>query len=139
MLHATSQKHPARPSHLDPRVAFALAFIDRHLANPQLKVEQIARQVHLTPSRVRQLMHQNLHISLKQYILEKRMVHARGLLRSSFLSVKEVMAQVGIRDASHFSKTYKHILHVAPSQDRTTNSTNDPNISNPPIDSRFRQ
>lgn len=108
---------PAKPR--DARVAAALALIEANLANPRLTVTQLAGEVGLTPSRLRQLVQRDLRTSMKRYIVERRMSQARELLKSSFLSVKEVMVLVGVRDASHFWKTYRRQFGSGPRADRT--------------------
>jgi AraC-like DNA-binding protein len=88
----------------DLRIAFLTEFIEANLADTCLSVRQVARQVQLSQSRVRQLMQLHMHTSPNQYIRQRRLARARELLHSSFLSVKEVMAQVGLSDPSHFSR-----------------------------------
>ena len=104
----------------DPRIAFLTGFIEANLRDPQLSVVRIACEVHLSQSRLRQLMKQHLHTGLKQYIRQRRLSRARELLQASFLSVKEVMAKVGLNDPSHFSKDYKQQFKIAPHQDRVS-------------------
>jgi transcriptional regulator GlxA family with amidase domain len=43
------------------------------------------------------------------------MERARVLLERTFLSVREVMAQVGFRDPSHFSRDFRRFHGIAPS------------------------
>ena len=102
----------------DYRIVFLTDFIETNLADTHLSVGHVATQLRLSQSRVRQLMRQHMNTSLKHYIRERRLSRARELLRSSFLSVKEVMAKVGVSDPSHFSKDYKRRFKIAPGQDR---------------------
>jgi len=102
----------------DPRIAFLTEFIEANLADTRLSVRQVASQVQLSQSRVRQLMQLHMRTSPNQYIRQRRLERARELLHSSFLSVKEVMARVGLSDPSHFSRNYKDHFKIVPRQDR---------------------
>ena len=52
------------------------------------------------------------------YLRSLRMERARGLLESSFLSVKEIAHEVGINEASHFVRDFKIIYGVTPTHHR---------------------
>jgi transcriptional regulator GlxA family with amidase domain len=103
----------------DPRIVSLAEFVEANLADAQLSARQVACHVCLSESRVRQLLQEHIHTSLSQYIRERRLSRARELLHSSFLSVKEVMAKVGLSDPSHFSKNYKRHFKITPRLDRS--------------------
>jgi len=42
-----------------------------------------------------------------QYLRAMKMEQAKRLLESTFLSVKQIMTAVGVRDASHFVKDFR--------------------------------
>jgi AraC-like DNA-binding protein len=46
------------------------------------------------------------------------MQKAKELLETTCLRVKEIMNQVGIRDESHFARTFKKLYGVSPTQYR---------------------
>jgi transcriptional regulator GlxA family with amidase domain len=46
------------------------------------------------------------------------MIEARGLLTSTFSSVKEVMSQVGVYSDSHFAHDFKTAFGLTPSEYR---------------------
>ena len=51
-----------------------------------------------------------------EVIRNTRLEHARQLLMSSFVSVADVAREVGIPDATYFSKCYKSYFGVMPSK-----------------------
>ena len=51
-----------------------------------------------------------------RYLHERRLKRARVLLERTFLTVKQVMAHVGINDPSHFARDFRRLHGVAPSQ-----------------------
>ena len=90
----------------DPRVRYAIALMERHCAAP-LSIVEIARAVNLSPAHLRRVFHHELGRSPARVCRELRLDHARHLLQSSFLTVKEVMAATGWNDPSHFCREFK--------------------------------
>ena len=83
-------------------------------------LEELARLVNLSTSRLRHLFKSEIGKSPMQYLKSVRMTHAAMLLRTTFLSVKEIMYQVGISDESHFGHEFKKAYALAPSKYRST-------------------
>jgi transcriptional regulator GlxA family with amidase domain len=90
----------------DVRIRFVLALMERYRAMP-LSVEELARAVNLSPAHLRRLFQRELGRSPARVCRELRLDHARHLLQTSFLTVKEVMAETGWNDPSHFSREFK--------------------------------
>jgi transcriptional regulator GlxA family with amidase domain len=91
---------------MDPRIAAATAYIEQHLHEP-FDVTRLAATVNLSPSRFSRLFRAEWGISPLRYVRNKRMERARILLERTFLSVKEVMTQVGCNDPSHFARDFR--------------------------------
>jgi len=49
-----------------------------------------------------------------QYLKLLRLLEAERLLKTTFLSVKEIANRVGITNASHFVREFKRVYGVAP-------------------------
>ena len=52
------------------------------------------------------------------YVLHCKMERAKELLRDQNYSVREAGAEVGMQDPYHFSKQFKHIVGISPSEFR---------------------
>lgn len=78
----------------------------------------LAAAVNLSPSRFTHLFSSEVGLSPARYLHALRMERARLLLERTFLSVKEVMTQVGIADASHFSRDFKRYHGMPPREVR---------------------
>jgi transcriptional regulator GlxA family with amidase domain len=87
-------------------------------ASRPLPISELARRVHLSPWYFIRLFKAETSVTPKQYLLGSRMKHAEALLGGSFLSVKEVAANVGFEDRSHFSRDFKKINGQAPTDFR---------------------
>ena len=111
-----------RPQSCDPRINLAFRFIENNLSEPELSVRQVAQHVRLTPQRLGQLLRDKSDITLRQYIILRRMIRAAELLKGQNLLVKEVQRSVGIASASSFSRTYKRMFGIPPEVDRLRRS-----------------
>lgn len=80
----------------------------------KVSVEELSRAVNLSPSRLRSLFRVETGTSLARYIRIMRMRQAKHLLETTFLSVKEIMLQVGLSNESHFVRNFKKIFGLAP-------------------------
>jgi transcriptional regulator GlxA family with amidase domain len=98
---------------LDPRVRHVLALMERHRRAPQA-IAALARAVNLSPSRLRHLFRTELGHSPAHVQRELCLDHARRLLESTFLSVKEVMAECGWNDPSSFCRAFKRSFGYSP-------------------------
>jgi len=94
-----------------------LTHIDASLAE-QLRVADLARAVNLSPSRFTALFRAQTGVSPGQYLQAKRLEHARALIETTFLSVKQVMAIVGFNDPSHFTRAFARHHGLTPTQVR---------------------
>lgn len=74
----------------------------------------LAEVVDLSPSRFRHLFKQETGTSPGQYLKELRMRTAEQMLRTTFLSVKEVLTQVGITSNTHFVNDFKRRYRMTP-------------------------
>lgn len=104
---------------MEPRIAWAMADIEQRLAEP-LSVAQLAAAVRLSPSRFAHLFREQTGMAPMRYLHAQRMMRARVLLERTFLSVKEVMVQVGCSDPSHFARDFRRFHGMPPSECRRT-------------------
>lgn len=84
----------------------------------QLTSEQLSRAVNLSPVHLRYLFKADTGMSFAQYLKSLRMEEAGRLLEDTFLSIKEVMYRIGMRDESHFARDFKKMHGLAPAQYR---------------------
>ena len=84
-----------------------------------MRIDQLARVVNLSPSYLTRLFQQTTGQSPAQFDKNRRLDEARLLMLRTFLSVKEVMAEVGWSDPSHFSREFKRRFGVSPTRIRS--------------------
>ena len=78
----------------------------------------LAALVDLSPSRFRHLFKQETGTSPAQYLKEFRLRKAEHMLRTTFLSVKQVLKQVGLGSNSHFVHDFRKIYGMTPTAHR---------------------
>jgi AraC family transcriptional regulator of arabinose operon len=82
-------------------------------------IEALAQLVNLSASRLRHLFKAEMGQTPTQFLKSIRMREAEMLLRTTFLSVKEIMNRVGISNESHFVHEFKKAHGLAPSKYRS--------------------
>ncbi|HYJ84707.1 MAG TPA: helix-turn-helix transcriptional regulator [Pyrinomonadaceae bacterium] len=79
---------------------------------------ELAQAVNLSVWRLAHIFVSEVGKSPIHYLRELRMDRARYLLEASFLSVKEIAHQVGIKDESHFIRDFKKVYGEPPTRYR---------------------
>lgn len=90
---------------MDRRIELVIAQIEADLAHTWETVE-LAALVNLSASRFRHLFKEETGVSLGSYLRERRLVRAEFLLRTTFLTIKEVMSEAGMSSVNHFKRRY---------------------------------
>jgi AraC family transcriptional regulator of arabinose operon len=101
------------PPGMDGRIAWAIAEMTQRFDRP-VTVSQLAAAVNLSPSRFCHLFRDETGLSPGRYLRLVRLERARQLLENTFLSVKEVMAAVGVNDPSHFARDFRNTHGLPP-------------------------
>ena len=99
---------------MDQRVQQVIILMEDSLGQ-HLSVSDLAKAVNLSPWRLCHIFKSETNVAPHQYLKALRMEHAKRLLETTFLSVKQVMSEVGVTDESHFVRDFKAIYGVSPS------------------------
>lgn len=114
-LHAAAAE--PRPAS-DDRIDRVIAKIHRAYDKP-LSIAALAAEEFLSESRLRVLFRQRTGMSPHAYMTALRVSTAKQLLESSAVSVGEAAKAVGFDDALYFSKVFKQVVGVSPSEYRS--------------------
>jgi AraC family transcriptional regulator of arabinose operon len=98
---------------MDWRVRHVIVRMERDLHRP-LPLAELGRLVNLSASRLAHLFVRDTGAAPARYLRDLRLARARTLLEQSPLSIKEVMARVGVNDPSHFARDFKRRYGVGP-------------------------
>ena len=80
----------------------------------ELSLTDFAQSVNLSVWRLCHIFKSDVGMPPIKYLRLLRMERAKGLLESSFLSVKEIAYQVGLNDESHFVRDFKSTYGFSP-------------------------
>ncbi len=105
---------------MDRRIQVVISAIESDFRRAW-NIEELARLINLSPSRLRHLFKNEMGKTPLQHLKSLRLREAEQLLRTTFLSVKEVMNRVGLSDESHFVHEFKKAYGLAPSKYRSVN------------------
>jgi two-component system response regulator YesN len=98
-------------------VEFAIRYINQHYPD-RLSPEWIALEVALPMKKLEAGILQMTGITLHHYLMNVRVERAKLLLAGDLLSIKEIAFQVGFKNQSHFSKVFKKITSITPTEYR---------------------
>lgn len=100
---------------LSPRMEAMLTFIRRHLQQP-LSRQELAAAFGVSPEHINLLFRQELGMTPSAVINRERVMLAYRLIHEQGKSVKEAAYAVGYGDPFYFSRVFKRILGIPPSQ-----------------------
>ena len=95
----------------------AKGFIDSRLSE-DISLDQVAAMVGLTPTYFSSLFKKVTNETFVQYRIKKRMTKAKEMLAIPYVRIVDVASDVGYEDYPHFTKTFKKIVGVSPSEYR---------------------
>ena len=108
---------------MDNRISQTMRFIETNYSK-DLSSRDLTQCARLSRSRLDVLFHTQTGLSPVKYLKETRIRRAAQLLVSDDLfSIKEVMARVGFTDKSNFTRSFKRVFGIAPSEYRQREGT----------------
>lgn len=85
-----------------------------------LKLDDIARTVHLSPYYLSHLFKEETGYTIVEYLTKVRMEEAKKLLENSLKTVQEIASSTGFNNTSYFSKLFRSREGLTPLQYRQT-------------------
>jgi len=103
------------------RVARSIELMRNHLDRP-LKMVHLAGICGFSPPHFTSLFRAQTGFAPKDYFTRLKMHHASQLLNGTNLSVKEIASRLGYDDPLHFSRVFKQLNALSPTDHRRENS-----------------
>ena len=97
----------------------ARELLHERFAEP-LKLVDIARAVRVHPVHLAQVFHKSYRCTVGDYVRRLRVEQACHDLANSELPLADIALAAGFCDQSHFTRTFKRIIGIAPSQYRAS-------------------
>ena len=82
-------------------------------------VEGVAGVVGLSTRQLARVFHDDTGLTLKAYLLRVRVEAAKALLEDSDATLETIAEEVGLYDASHMGRLFRHLEGVSPGEFRT--------------------
>lgn len=101
----------------DERIHQVCQYLNEHL-DRDIKIEELAQRVYLSPSRLAHLFKQELNTTILCWREEQRINRAMTLLQVSQQPIARIAEIVGYEDQLYFSRIFRKHLSVSPSQYR---------------------
>ena len=116
-------------SHVARKIEQSISYMLQHINQP-LQVATLAAAVNVSPSHYSALFKSWTGSSPIDYFIHLRMQQACRLFDSTSLKVKEVAMALGYDDPFYFSRTFKAIHRVAPSEYRAMSKSQKDTVRN---------
>ena len=127
----------SRDEESNRKIEHTIAFMTEHL-NESLPVAKLAALANMSPSHYTALFKRRTGCAPIDYFIRLRMRHACDLLMATSLNVKEVAAALGYEDPFYFSRVFKSVNQVAPSDYRMLRKAGPGQGEDSPCKSWFR-
>lgn len=101
--------------HYSPIVKEAVNYILLNLGNT-LTLNEIAEKIHVNPSYLSRKFKEETSMNVSEFINQKRVDEAKLYLRRRNISITDVAFLVGFNDLNYFSKVFKKLTSLTPSQ-----------------------
>lgn len=95
----------------------AIEYLRLHIYDSDLKIDKLHRLCGVSNTYFRRIFVSRFGVTPQNYILSKRISHAKTIIRNGdFNTISEVALSVGFNDALYFSRAFKKICGVSPSE-----------------------
>jgi len=112
-----------RAGYGDPTISRARAYLSQHYADPNLMLQDVAGEVHLSQSHFSTVFAQETGLTFTQYLTALRIGKARELLEATEMRSSQIALEVGYNDSHYFSYLFKKTTGMTPSEYRKANRT----------------
>jgi AraC family transcriptional regulator len=113
--YAVTPPKDAKPGSGLPRARLnrVIEYIETNL-DREIALSALADTAGMSPHYFSELFKQSLHFSPYQYVLRRRIEHARQLLSQPSVTVLEAAVRTGFSDQSQFTKLFRRVVGVTP-------------------------
>jgi AraC family transcriptional regulator len=110
-----------KPANGLPRIRLnrVIEYIEAHL-DREIALSTLAEIAGMSPHYFCELFKQSVHVSPYQYVLRRRIEHAKKVLEEPGVTVFEAAMRSGFSDQSQFTKIFRRVVGVTPTSYRAT-------------------
>lgn len=93
----------------------AITYIQLNVSK-NIKLKDVSEHIHISSNYLGRLFYEETGSYMTNYIMEQKIARACILLKESDFSMADIAQEVGISDQQYFSKTFKKIIGISPTQ-----------------------
>lgn len=101
----------------DDFITTATKFMEAHMEE-SITLTDVAESMYLSPAHFSRLFCSRTNTTFRAFLNERRLIRARHLLENTDLSVADIAARVGYREANSFTRLFRNAAGMSPSQYR---------------------
>ena len=109
------EAHANAPKKMD--ISSVKSFLDEHYSE-KLSLESVASQFFIDKHYLARLFKEQYGVTLITYLQQVRITHAKRMLRFTDKSIEEIGLECGIGELNYFSRVFKKLEGVSPSEFR---------------------
>lgn len=106
-----------KEEHTNSLICRAKEYIDENFVK-DISLDEISRQMNLSPYYFSKLFKEETGENFIEYLTAVRIGHAKDLLMDQEKSMKEICSEVGYSDPNYFSRIFKKVVGVTPTEYR---------------------
>ena len=95
-----------------------LAYIEENINNKNLSLSTVADHLNTSVYVATRLFKETTNKNFKEYVMDRRMEHAKVLLKTTSYKVAEISGMAGFENAEYFSSLFKSKFGMTPTQYR---------------------
>lgn len=99
---------------LDQRIVSILEYIETHLTNPNLSLDNVSTYFHLNKYYFSHYFKKNMNLPFYRYISLKRLSYAVTMIKQNQLSIEKIALKCGFSDYSSFYRLFKKEYKLSP-------------------------
>lgn len=98
-----------------------LAYIQKNYHLNELSLESMASKFNVSISYLSRFIKEQIGMTFTQYVEDLRMESAKQMLRETDYPIKQIVVEIGYKDASNFTRKFRKIVGTTPGQYRKLN------------------
>jgi len=119
LIHAVKLRMKSTANQYRDVMGQAIAYIDRHYTDEDLSLNQVAKEVNISPNYFSAVFSQEMKCTFVEYVTSRRMEKAKMLLRTTDRKSGDIALEVGYKDPHYFSFLFKKTQDCTPRDYRT--------------------
>ncbi|MDI4648102.1 response regulator [Cohnella hashimotonis] len=116
ILKVMDHVHRRKPNRSAKVIEEVKAYIASHYGNEELRIEDIAKSVHMNYNHLCFVFKKETTVTINDYLTETRIMKAKELFDRGDTVIQVVATRVGYADANYFGKCFKKYMGIPPSK-----------------------